>query len=152
MESNNQFVVRQLKTQDLKLFQELMMVFEQVFEMQNFKIPNQDHLQNLLNKPDFIAFVTLSANKVVGGITAYILTSYFVESSDVYILDLAVKEEFQRKGVGKKLMQMLIKHCKRYNMNVMFVQADEEDQHAVNFYHSLGGIARKAINFDYPLT
>jgi aminoglycoside 3-N-acetyltransferase I len=119
--------------------------------MQNFSILNQNHLQNLLNKPDFMVFVVLLENKVIGGLTAYVLTSYYVESSDVYILDLAIKTEFQRKGLGKKLMEMIIEHCKEQNMNEIFVQADEIDQHAVNFYHSLGGIPEKAINFDYPL-
>ena len=120
--------------------------------MQNFTIPNRNHLQKLLDKPDFTAFVALLENKVIRGLTAYILTSYFVESADVYILDLAIKTEFQRKGSGKKLMETTIEHCKKQNMHVMFVQADEIDKHAVDFYHSLGGISEKAINFDYPLT
>ncbi|MGH2564550.1 MAG: hypothetical protein ACRDE5_08555, partial [Ginsengibacter sp.] len=81
MVSTNKFIVRQLTRQDINLFQELVFVFENVFEMQNFKIPGQNHLQNLLNKPDFMAFVALFENKVVGGLTAYILTSYFVKSS-----------------------------------------------------------------------
>lgn len=98
MESKNKFIVRQLTSQDLNLFQELIFVFEDVFAMQNFTIPNQNHLQNLLDKPDFMVFVALLENKVVGGLTAYILTSYFFQSSDVYILDLAIKREFQRKG------------------------------------------------------
>jgi aminoglycoside 3-N-acetyltransferase I len=152
MASTNKFLVRKLTPQDINLFQELVFVFEDVFEMRNFKIPDLNHLQNLLDKPDFMAFVALLENKVVGGLTAYILTSYFVTSSDVYILDLAIKTEFQRKGLGRKLMEKTIEHCKNQNMNVMFVQADEEDQHAIDFYHSLGGIPGKAINFDYPLT
>lgn len=152
MTSTNKFSIRQLTSQDINLFQELIFVFENVFEMQNFSIPNKKHLQKLLDNPDFISFVALLENKVIGGLTAYILTSYFVESSDVYILDLAIKTEFQRKGVGKKLMEMTIAHCKNQNMNVMFVQADEIDQHAISFYHSLGGISEKAINFDYLLT
>ncbi|MGH2566477.1 MAG: GNAT family N-acetyltransferase, partial [Ginsengibacter sp.] len=73
------------------------------------------------------------------------------KSSDVYILDLAIKTEFQRKGLGRKLMEKTIEYCKNQNMNVLFVQADETDQHAIDFYHSLGGISEKAINFDYPL-
>ncbi len=49
-------------------------------------------------------------------------------------------------------MGTIIEHCKKQNMHEIFVQADEIDQHAVDFYYSLGGIPVKAINFDYPLT
>lgn len=146
------FTVKLLTSQDINLFRELLRVFEDVFEMQNFSIPPDNHLQNLLDKSDFMVFVGLADNKVAGGLTAYILTSYFTAADDAYILDLAVKKEFQRMGLGKKLMEMLIEHCKSRNMNVLFVQADEKDKHAVDFYNSLGGIPERAINFDYRLT
>lgn len=77
MESKNKFIVRQLTSQDLNLFQELIFVFEEVFEMQNFTIPNKNHLQNLLDKPDFMVFVALLENKVVGGLTASFLPLIF---------------------------------------------------------------------------
>lgn len=152
MKSNNEFTVIRLNTQDVRLFQELIFVFADVFEHQDFKIPSEDYLQKLLHKPDFIVFAALADNKVVGGLTAYILTSYSVQSEDVYVLDLAVKTAFQRKGIGKKLMETVIEHCIKQNMNVLFVQADEEDQHAVDFYNAVGGIALKAVNFDFPLS
>jgi len=152
MHTKEKFIVKQLTAKDVNLFQELIHVFEDVFEMQNFSIPDDNHLQKLLDKPDFMAFAGLADNKVVGGLTAYILTSYFTAADDVYILDLAVKKEFQRMGLGKKLMETVINHCKSQNMNVLFVQTDEIDKYAVDFYSSLGGIPEKAINFDYPLT
>lgn len=151
MASTDKSIVRQLEPKDINLFQELVLIFEDVFEMQNCIVPNQNHLQNLLGKPDFIVFAALLENKVIGGLTAYILTSYFVESSDVYILDIAIKPEFQRMGLGKRIMKALIEHCKKQNMNEIFVQADETDPHAIGFYHSLGGISKKAINFDFAL-
>lgn len=143
--------IKLLNQEDLNLFQDLIFVFEEVFEMKEFKLPAPDHLQNLLAKADFMVFAVLHENKVVGGLTAYVLTSYFHESSDAYILDLAVKVDFQRQGLGKKLMEAIFQHCKKLKFKEVFVQADQIDQHAVDFYRSLGGIAENAVNFDFPL-
>ena len=151
MISPNIFTIKKLTSQDIYPFQQLILVFEEVFEMENFTIPAQEHLQGLLDKADFMVFAAFHEGKVIGGLTAYVLTSYFHPSADVYVLDLAIKAEFQRKGLGKKLMEQAFAYCKTQNINEVFVQADEVDQHAVDFYHSLGGIAEKAVNFDFPL-
>lgn len=152
MNISNAFTIRKLTSQDIISFQQLISVFEDVFEMKDFTMPPPAHLKALLNKSDFIAFAAFDEDEVVGGLTAYILTSYFNTSPDVYILDLAIKTDFQRNGLGKKLMEEIISYCKEQNMNEIFVQADEVDAHAVAFYQSLGGMAVHAVNFDFPLT
>ena len=39
-------------------------------------------------------------NVVVGGLTAHVLPSAYSASAEVYIYDLGVKAEMQRKGIG----------------------------------------------------
>jgi len=144
--------VKRLITGDIKEFTEVLGVFEDVFEMRDFQLPGDDHLATLLSREDFIVYVALSENAVVGGLTAYILPSYYSQSSEVYLYDLAVKTSHQRKGIGKKLLNALTEYCHQNGYKEFFVQADEADTHALDFYRSTGGSAEKVTHFTYRIT
>lgn len=143
--------IEKLRAKDLTKFLELIRIFEDVFEMQEFTMPPKDYLQKLLEKEDFFAFVALLDGKVIGGLTSYILHQYYAVSPLVYIFDLAVKTEFQRQGIGKKLIAGNNAYCKTLNAEVVMVQADEADGYALDFYRSTGGIPEKVVHFDYNL-
>src|SRR6185295_15137544 len=96
--------VEKLNHSDIHKFTELIRVFEDVFEMKNFKMPGEIYLQRLLEREDFFVFVALVKDKVVGGLTSYIMQQYYSKSPLVYIFDLAVKTELQRQGIGKMLI------------------------------------------------
>ncbi len=114
-------------------------------------MPGEIYLQQLLQKDDFFVFVALLNNKVVGGLTSYIMQQYYSTSPLVYIFDLAVKREYQFKGIGKKLIAGNNTYCKEIGAEAVMVQADEADDYAIKFYHSTGATAEKVIHFDYPL-
>jgi aminoglycoside 3-N-acetyltransferase I len=143
--------VRQLTPQELSLFKELVILFEEVFEMKDFKMPQDQYLQKLLSKNNFFVFVAIKENKIVGGLTAYELPSYYTNSSEIYLYDLAVKNKFQRKGIGRKLLESLSAFCKENNYQGLFVQADAEDKQALEFYQSTGGISEEVIHYSYKI-
>ena len=143
--------IKKLGSRDIDLFQSLISVFEDVFEMKSFIMPSKEYLQQLLQKDSFFVFVALLEGKVVGGLTAYLLQQYYSQSTLVYIYDLAVKSELQRKGIGKMLISGITNHCKEKGIAEVFVQADEADDYALDFYRSTGGIAQKVVHFVYPL-
>ncbi len=143
--------IEKLNPGDINKFTELIRLFEDVFEMKNFKMPGEIHLQQLLQKDDFFVFVALWDNNVVGGLTSYIMQQYYSKSPLVYIFDLAVKTEFQRQGIGKMLIESNNRYCKVISVESVMVQAHEVDDHAVKFYHSTGATAEKVIHFDYSL-
>lgn len=145
------FDVHKLSKQDLGQFIELILLFEEVFEMENFQMPDRHYLQQVLEEKHFLAFVALSDGKVAGGLTAYILPQYYSRKPLAYIYDLAVKEEYQRQGIGKQLLSEITSYCKKAGVEEVFVQADEVDIHAVEFYQATGGTAEKVIHFNYPL-
>jgi len=144
-------VCKQLESTELKYFIELIRLFETVFEMKNFKMPGENHLRNLLEKDRFFVFVALSDDEVVGGLTAYTLDQYYSTKPLVYIYDLAVKTELQRRGIGKMLIASITSHCKEMGMEEVFVQADVVDTYALDFYRSTGAIAEEVVHFYYPL-
>lgn len=143
--------IKKLGAQDLDQFVALIRVFEDVFEMKDFVMPDRHYLQQLLAKDDFIVFIALSDAKVVGGLTSYTLQQYYSQLPLVYIYDLAVKREFQRRGIGKMLISGVTNYCKEMGVEEVFVQADEVDDYALDFYRSTGATAEKVVHFYYPL-
>jgi aminoglycoside 3-N-acetyltransferase I len=143
--------VIKLTPKDVDKFAALIGVFEEIFEMKNFTIPEERHLIQLLAKEDFFVFVALSGNKIAGGLTAYTLQQYYSVSPLVFIYDIAVKKEVQRHGVGKHLISNLKSYCKDNGCEEMFVLADDADDHAIEFYRSTGATEARVVNFSYPL-
>lgn len=142
---------KKLEIGDLGYLTELIKLYEEVFEMEDFTLPDAQYLQSLLEKEAVIFYVAIIDNKVVGGLTAHILPSTYFPSSEVYIYDLAVQTEFQRRGIGRQLINSLKEYCSSLRLKEVFVQADLEDQHALDFYQATGGIAESVVHFSYEL-
>jgi aminoglycoside 3-N-acetyltransferase I len=151
MQTANDLVVKRLEKKDLIFFQKLIALFREVFEMKQPIHVEGSYLTQLLENPDFIVYAIFFKNEIVGGLTAYELSSYYAESAEVFIYDIAIKPAFQRKGLGRQLLLSLKEYCAQKNIKIMFVEANEEDEHAVDFYHSTGGKAEKVIHFNYYL-
>ncbi|WP_018476242.1 GNAT family N-acetyltransferase [Pontibacter roseus] len=143
--------ILKLEQQDIHHFIALVHVFEDVFEMEPFAIPDTEYLQALLAKPDFMAFAALEQNTVVGGLTAYVLHQYYSVMPLVYIYDLAVKRDFQRQGIGSRLIQSVTDYCQQRGFEEVFVQADKVDDYALDFYRSTGATEEQVVHFYYPL-
>jgi aminoglycoside 3-N-acetyltransferase I len=141
------FVITQLGKNDTALANKLIALFAEVFEEKKTAPTKNDHLYNLLNNPAFIALVALDDNKVIGGITAYELPMLAKAKSEIFIYDVAIKTEYQRKGIGRKLITALLALAKEKGVSEVFVAAHTEDTHALKFYQSLGGKAEKVNMF-----
>jgi aminoglycoside 3-N-acetyltransferase I len=143
--------IRKLGGSDINLFQDLLRVLEDVFEMKDFVMPPKIYLQQLLEKNDFGVFVALSGGMVTGGLTTYTFHQYYTTAPLVYIYDMAVSREFHRKGIGTKLIAGLKDYCRSHGVEEVFVQVDKDDAHALEFYRSTGGVAQEVVHFDYRL-
>jgi aminoglycoside 3-N-acetyltransferase I len=126
--------IKILSTNDIGEFSELIGVFEEVFEMNDFNKPDTAYLYKILAKPNFLVLIAKIKNKVVGGLTVYILDQYYSQKPLAYIYDLAVLKDFQRKGIGKNLIKQVTKYCKENGFDEVFVQADRVDGYALDFY------------------
>jgi ribosomal protein S18 acetylase RimI-like enzyme len=142
---------KKLESGDLDRLSELIKLYEEVFEMEDFTLPAAQYLQSLLERETVIFYVAMIDNNVVGGLTAHVLPSTYFPSSEVYIYDLAVETEFQRKGIGRQLINSLKEYCASLGLKEVFVQADLEDRHAIDFYRATGGIAESVVHFSYEL-
>jgi len=140
-----------LTPSDTSKFTTLIRLFEEVFEMQGFTFPGDDYLKKLLQQDNFLVFIAMHENEVVGGLTAHILPSYYSESSEGYIYDIVVKPAFQRQGIGKKLITAFTGHCRSKGYSAIFVQADEADAHALDFYRSIGATPQNVVHFNFRI-
>ena len=131
--------------------EKLVQVFHEVFEMQAQDPPKQAYLKKLLENKSFIVFVIKYNGVIVGGLTSYELPISYSEFSELYIYDLGIKSEFQRRGLGKLLIMELQKYCSNNNIQTFFVEAQEGDKHAVDFYHSVGGKSEKVFHFNFDV-
>ena len=141
--------IRRLHESDLPFFKSLIDLFNIVFEEDRSNIGSDATLAGLLGKSHFIAMAALAEQEVVGGLTAYELPLYYADHSEAFVYDLAVKPEHQRMGVGKELIRSLKAECSRRGIREFFVLAHEEDEHAIEFYHSTGGKSERVVNFLY---
>jgi len=132
----NEIKIEKLGKNNLTKFTELIRLFEEVFEMPDFSLPGSTHLRSLLGNKSFLVFIAEKDNRVVGGLTAYVLEQYYSSQPLAYIYDLAVGRAHQRQGIGKKLVEAIHLYCKDNGFEEVFVQADKIDRHAVDFYRS----------------
>ena len=141
--------IKRLNESDLQFFKSLIDLFNIVFEEDRSNIGNDANLSGLLGNAQFIVMAALAEQEVIGGLTAYELPMYYADHSEVFVYDLAVKPEYQRMGIGKELIRTLKKQCRGNGVKEFFVLAHEEDEHAIEFYHSTGGKSEKVVNFLY---
>ena len=144
--------VRKLAPEDVPAFNLLIHLFNEVFEEDEPAVSSETNLFKLLSNTHFVALAAFYENEIVGGLTAYELPMYYLENSEMFLYDLAVKPEYQRMGIGKRLLHRLNEYCVKNGIFEFFVLAHEEDQHAVEFYRSTGGKSENVVNFLYKVT
>lgn len=147
------FEVRLIESNEIDLFIQLIGVFEDVFEMEQFVMPAKGHLENLLRDPGFKVFIALDSDKrVIGGLTTYTLSQYYKTSPLAYIYDLAVDRGFQRMGIGKRLIETTTGYFRGLGFEEVFVQAEGIDVEVIEFYRSTQPNGEDAVaHFHYTL-
>lgn len=125
--------IKKLRPDDSDDFIDLIKIFKEAFEQED-ELPDKEYLSNLLSYTHFLVFVVKTAQKVVGGLTVYILPQYYTTKPLAYIYDVAIAPGFQKKGLGKALIADVCKYCKQHGFDAAYVEAENEDKDAVNFY------------------
>ncbi len=150
MSSTENINIQHLCEKDIALMRALLKVFGEAFEEPETygqAPPSNDYLQKLLNRDYFIVLVALKDQEVVAGLVAYELLKFERERREIYIYDLAVVTEHRRQGIATKLIEVLKELAKERGAYVIFVQADKDDEPAINLYTKLG-VREDVLHFD----
>lgn len=141
--------IKKLNPDDVADFRSLAEIFKTVFENEE-PIADREQLALLLSKPDFMVFVVRQNNKVVGGLTIYILHRYYGTKPVAYIYDVGISPGFQGQGLGKILIAEVCKYCRDNGFEDAYVEAESDDIDAVNFYRKTKFSSEmNAIHFTY---
>lgn len=144
--------INKLNSENLEDFKSLIEIFKIVFE-NNEPIAKDESLLKLLSNPDFLVFVLKFNNKVVGGLTIYVLHRYYEAKPIAYIYDVGVSPDFQGKGLGKALISEVCNYCKINGFDDAYVEAESDDIDAVEFYRKTKFSSEmNAIHFTYNLS
>ena len=125
----------------LKQTRELNELYAEVFaeeEIYSGHKPSDLYLKKHLSKDGIIVCTAMSGERVVGGLTAYVMDKLEQETCEIYIYDLAVDGRFRRQKMDTNLLGFLLEEAKRRNASAVFIQADQEDTPAVALYESMG--------------
>lgn len=140
--------VERLTAAGIERARTLFAAMAQVFETEAEPLSDA-YLRRLLERDDFWALEAAADGRAVGGLTAHVLPLTRAEVSEVFLYDIAVIPEFQRRGIGRQLVATLRAQATAAGITVLFVPADNEDAHALDFYRALGGIPAPVTIFTF---
>jgi len=121
--------IRFMNQQDLEAVSELAMLANPHAEKEAYK----KHLfEELKENPDLSFVAVTEKGKVVGYVQAE--TRNLIATLE----DIAVKEEYQGKGIGKKLLLKELEALKNKGVKVVFAEVHFKCARAIPFYYKFG--------------
>ena len=143
--------VVKLNSSESGLLSRLCNLYNEVFD-EGLETPPFGHFQKLLEYSSVLFFVLLDdEGEVIAGLTAHTLPNIHSVYPELYIYDIAVKQDLQRSGIGTMLMNALFDYARENGYSEIFVQADKVDGHAINFYKKLGGAEEDVFHYSFKL-
>jgi len=94
-----------------------------------------DFLKNSMNW----IFVCILDNRIIGFIYGYELNRLNRAENMLYIHEVGILPDFQRKGIGTELIERLKKECHRKNIYKMFLFTQKSNIGACKLYDKTGG-------------
>ncbi|WP_104167786.1 GNAT family N-acetyltransferase [Arthrobacter sp. SX1312] len=140
--------VRRLVRGDAATARIMVEMMARVFE-EDYEQVGQDYVDDLLGRENFWAFAASIGPEIIGGLTAHTLPMTRSQSSELFIYDLAVRPDHQRQGIASRLVLELRAAAAAEGIHEIFVPADNEDVHALEFYRALGATAAPVTFFTF---
>jgi ribosomal-protein-alanine N-acetyltransferase len=113
---------------DLDTVSELSVLANPHVEKRKYRSHIIDHLKLY---PD-LAFVAVHEGKVVGYVMGY------TQDGKAWIDDIAVDINYQKKGIGKKLLKKELTCLKEKGAKIVIVEVHHEQSTAIPFYYKYG--------------
>lgn len=105
------------------------------------KVIDESDVNNFINNPDNYLIGCIDSNMVVGFLLAYRLQRYDGKNDMIYIHEIEVMENYQRKGIGRTLIELMHMLCIEMKTYKMFVITNKSNKAAIELYKSSGAIS-----------
>lgn len=112
--------------------------------------PDDAYAQRLLGRNDTVLLLAMAGSTPIGALAGYVLPKYEQARCELYIYDLAVLEDWRRRGVATALIDEIRRIAREAGAWTVFVQADTipEDEPARTLYRKLASEEITALHFD----
>ena len=140
--------IRRLGPADRDIAAKTFALMGQVFDEEHAPL-SDNYIDGLLARPEFWVLAATCDGTVVGGLTAHTVMMTAFEGAEVFLYDIAVDPKYQRRGCGRRLVDALRREARGLGINTVFVPADNEDTHALDFYTALGGTPTSVTFFEF---
>lgn len=140
--------LQKLNLADRNLARALFTLMADVFGENHEELTN-DYIDCLLGQQSFWAIAGIADDGIVGGITAYTLPMTKTMSSEIFVYDIAVRNDHRRSGVGRYLITDLRTRAAQAGIGAVFVAVDNDDVNALDFYRGIGGNASPVTIFTF---
>lgn len=125
-------------------------------DMDNGNILSVEQAQSIFSKiksyPNYKIYVAEIDNEIVGTFALAIMDNLaHMDTPSGLIEDVVVKENWQRKGIGKQMMKFAMECCRAYGCYKVASSSNLKRENAHRFYESLG-FKRHGYSFLSELT
>ncbi|MBI3420345.1 MAG: GNAT family N-acetyltransferase [Proteobacteria bacterium] len=136
----NPINIRRAESKDAGLIVQLIRELAEYEKLSHEVVATEEDICAQLFNPAPVAFALIAGlnNKPVGFCVYFRNFSTFLARPGLYIEDLYVRPEVRGQGVGKKLLQELVRIAKENNYGRVTWSALNWNTPAINFYKSLG--------------
>lgn len=143
------FRVERLGASDRELARQLFALMADVFGEKHRPLSDTG-LAQLLGRPDFWALAAFADDgRLAGGLSAHTLPTAREPGVELFLYDIAVRPVHQRHGVGRQLLSSLREMAAQAGIHDLFVAADNQDTHALDFYRAMSGRASAVTVFEW---
>lgn len=87
-------------------------------------------------------YVVYSGNETVGFIAYYCHD----ESKNAFVSMLMVREKFQRQGIGREFLDLVIEDCKKLDKDRIRLEVDKDNEKGLAFYEKNGFVREGAAS------
>ena len=141
-------LIRRLVAGDREVARATFSMMAAVFGEPARPLPDE-YVDSLLERDDFWALAVVEGDEPVGGITAHVLPMTRSPSRELFVYDVAVRDDRQRRGIGRSMLVELCERAARAGISSVFVAVADEDLHAMDFYRGVGGAESAVTMFSF---
>ncbi len=145
------FEIKKLRSSDVALAEQLIALWQRNDGISDGKLPENEHLSQLLSADSFHAYVAIDGGAAVGGLTAYELPMFGKEVREMFLYEIGVTESHWRRGIARALIEVLKQTCLERSVEVIFVGTEMDNEAAKQLYTSTGGMFKVIAWYEYEL-
>ncbi|WP_375384414.1 GNAT family N-acetyltransferase [uncultured Microbacterium sp.] len=148
-EAHSAVDIVRLEPSDVELARNTLVMVGEVFDDEDLPPLRDAFVAQLLAREDLWLYAATAEGDPVGGMTVHVLPLTRTESTELMIYDIAVRADWQRRGVGASLLRRLRLDAAAAGIRELWVPAENEDTHAIEFYRRTGGHPQAVTIYTY---